>query len=83
MLDNRTYARSLCAEAQAVHIELNPETTTKLREQWERWGGDMPLMILPSPYRSLWQPLVDYLERYEATEGNKMVTLSGDSRILW
>jgi hypothetical protein len=32
-------------------------------KEWKRWWPDIPLIILPSPYRSIIHPLLDYLEK--------------------
>jgi amino acid transporter len=40
---------------------------TKLREQWDQWHPDVPLLTLRSKGRSLGQPLVKYLRELEQT----------------
>ena len=37
-----------------------------LREQWEQWHPDVPLVTLHSSHRSLGEPIVDYLRQLEA-----------------
>ena len=48
-------------EAEAVRVELNPEAGKRLRTNWEKWGAGLPLVILPSPFRSISEPLLEYL----------------------
>src|SRR5262249_21671838 len=61
------YARSLSPDCRAVYIDSanDPEKTHRLEQQWERFGGDMPLLILNSPYRSLLGPIINYLHAVE------------------
>ncbi len=59
----------------AVHISMDPEQTRKIRERWERWGGNVPLVVLDSPYRSLVRPLLNYIEEVDSRWDNDMVTV--------
>ncbi len=59
----------------AVHISLDPEQTRRVQEYWPKWGGDVPLVILDSPYRSLVRPLVTYVEEVDARWSNDVVTV--------
>lgn len=63
------YARAVCPEAEAIHVELNPESAERLRKNWDRWGGGMPLIVLPSPYRSITEPLMAHLDQVHAELG--------------
>jgi hypothetical protein len=59
----------------AVHISMDPEQTRKLQERWPTWGGDVPLIVLDSPYRSLIRPLLTYIEEVDAQWDNDVVTV--------
>ena len=59
----------------AVHISLEPEQTRRLRERWEKWGGDVPLIVLDSPYRSLVRPLLTYIEEVDRRLDTDVVTV--------
>lgn len=69
------YARSLSPDVRAVYVETDPATTEKLRADWETWGGGVPLVVHRSPYRSLMEPLLDYIEEIEAERPNDFVTV--------
>jgi amino acid transporter len=56
------FARSISSDVTAVYVELEPGQGEMLREKWERWWPDIPLVVVSSPYRSLIQPLLDYLD---------------------
>jgi amino acid transporter len=56
------FARSISDDVTAVHVELEPDTAERVRERWEHWWPDVPLVIVPSPYRSVVGPLLDFLD---------------------
>ena len=71
-----TYAEAIAPGfVTAVHVSLNPEQTQRLRMQWDAWGGDIPLIVLPSPYRSLIRPLLSYIDEVGARWENDVVTV--------
>ena len=62
IVDAIDLARSMTKEITAVYIEMDPGSSEHVREQWQRWFPDIPLVVLPSPYRSIVAPLLDYLD---------------------
>lgn len=60
-LEALLYARSISEQVTAVYVETDPELTGKLKKEWASWGQDVPLVVVPSPYRSLIGPFLDYL----------------------
>jgi amino acid transporter len=56
------YARSISDRVTAVYVETDPEQTETVRKTWDEWGLEVPLVVVPSPYRSLIGPLLDYLD---------------------
>jgi len=60
--DAIAYARSISENVTAVYVELEAGNGKHLRDEWERVWPDVPLVILPSPYRSVVGPLLDYLD---------------------
>lgn len=69
------YAREISKDHRAVHIEINPADTQRLKERWEQWGGDMPLVIIESPYRSLIGPLVEYVKQVRQDHPRHLITV--------
>jgi len=69
------YGRTLSSTVEAVHVELNPEQTANLIKQWEAWGCGVPLTVLKSPYRSITEPLLDYIDEVEARHEHNLVTV--------
>jgi amino acid transporter len=56
------YAKTLSPDARAVYVNIDPTETERLRAQWGQWGEGVPLVVLESPYRSLMEPLLEYIE---------------------
>ena len=69
------YARSLSDDARAVYIEMDPASTPTLKEDWERHISGVPLIILESPFRSLTEPLVEYVEQVKEERDDDVVTV--------
>ncbi len=62
IVDAMDFAQSISKNITAVFIELDPGSGEQMRKEWECWWPDIPLVVLPSPYRSIIQPLLDYLD---------------------
>ena len=85
------YARSLSLDARAVHIEMDPEKTPALKEDWEQHADAMPLVILESPFRTLQGPLVEYVNEVSDERDDdeltiiipELVTAKGFWQRLW
>ena len=69
------YAKSISPDAQAVYIEQDPERTRVLQEKWRKWGLGIPLIVLPSPYRSLLIPFLRFLRRLQHKDEHHLVTV--------
>ena len=63
------YAETLSDDVRAIYVDINPAATEQLRKDWAAWGGRVTLIVLPSPFRSLMEPLLEYIEQ---VEGEKM-----------
>jgi amino acid transporter len=69
------YAGSLAADVRAVYVDVDPAATCAVQRQWARWGQGVPLVVLPSPYRSLMEPLLEYVEEIQAEHEGGYVTV--------
>ena len=56
------YARSRGGEVRAVLIDVDKEETALVEIKWAQWGCGVPLIVLPSPYRSILRALLEYVE---------------------
>lgn len=59
------FARSISKNLVAVYVEVEPGAGEKVRKKWEEWFPDLKLEIVPSPYRSIIGPFIDFLDRYD------------------
>ncbi len=59
------FARSISPSVRAVHIASTAESAERFRERWALWTREVPLDVIESPYRSLLQPLLRYIERID------------------
>ncbi len=63
MVDAINLARSISDQVTGVYIDINPEPDeAELRRRWELWFPDIKLEIIPSPYRSVVEPLMRFLD---------------------
>jgi len=69
------YARTLSPNAVAIHVTDERERAENLRREWDAHIPDVPLVIVESPYRSLIEPIMVYLEGMDRTQPNHMVTV--------
>jgi hypothetical protein len=66
IVDAIDYALSISREITAVYVELDPDITEKVRAEWEAWFPGIKLAVVPSPYRSIVKPLLDYIDASDA-----------------
>jgi len=69
------YAKSLSPDVRAVYVDVDPQATADLKREWARWGQGIPLVILDSPYRSLLEPLLEYIEQVDRERPDDFVTI--------
>jgi amino acid transporter len=55
------YATAISEDVRAVYVEVDPETTSALKASWSEWDIGIDLTVVPSPYRSVLKPLVEYV----------------------
>jgi len=69
------YALGLSRDVQAVYVEVDPAETAQVRGDWERLHSEVPLKVLPSPYRAFVGVLVDYINAVDVARGDDVVTV--------
>jgi hypothetical protein len=69
------YAETLSDDVRAIYVDVNPAQTEHLRKDWAEWGGRVRLIVLPSPFRSLMEPLLEYIGQAAAEKANDYVTV--------
>lgn len=66
MVDAVEFALAISQDVTGVYVELEPGSGERVRRQWQEWWPDVPLAIVPSPYRSIVGPLLDFLDETDA-----------------
>ena len=61
-------ARSISSDARALHVSITPEREGRVRKRWTLYSRGLPLTVLDSPYRSLTQPVVDYVTQLQTQD---------------
>jgi amino acid transporter len=69
------YAESLSDDVRAVYVDTDPAATNQLKQDWATWGGKVKLVILSSPFRSVMEPLLEYIEQVENERPDDYVTV--------
>ncbi|MCY7283751.1 MAG: amino acid permease, partial [Cyanobacteria bacterium CAN_BIN43] len=69
------YARLIADEIVAVHVDIGFTDGEKLQQRWAQLEPDIPLVILDSPYRSLVDPLVDFIADFESSHPGTFSTI--------
>jgi amino acid transporter len=75
VLRTAAYARTLSPQATAVHVTDDRAEAETFRTRWEESVPDVPLTILESPYRSLVEPFMAYIDSMDRTHPNQVVTV--------
>jgi hypothetical protein len=69
------YAQSLSPEVRAIYVNIDPIATQQLKSQWAQWVDGVPLVVLESPYRSLMEPLLEYIGQVDAERPDQFITI--------
>jgi amino acid transporter len=69
------YARSRGGDVRAVLVSVDKEETALVEILWAQWGCGVPLIVLPSPYRSVLGSLLEYIEDILKKESDNWVTV--------
>jgi amino acid transporter len=69
------YATTISDEVVAVYIEVDERVTARMRADWDEWDIGVPLVVIPSPYRSVLRPLVEYVESLRMVTPGELVTV--------
>ncbi|HLG73595.1 MAG TPA: APC family permease [Chloroflexota bacterium] len=69
------YARSITPNVTAVHIAEDEESARSFREEWQAWGDRVPLVTIESPFRSVINPLLRYIDNIDRADPNDTITV--------
>ncbi len=60
---------------EAISVDVIPEATAELMDEWDRRGIPVPLRILSSPYREVTRPIVEYVRSIRRASPSDVVTV--------
>ncbi|MEO8562854.1 MAG: hypothetical protein ABI601_12305 [bacterium] len=69
------YATTISEEVIAVCVEVDMRDSERMRTVWEEWDIGVPLEIVPSPYRSVLKPLVEFVDNLSMVSPGQLVTV--------
>ena len=69
------YASALAKDVRAVYVNVNPDSLLQLKKDWPLWGSHVKLVVLQSPFRSMTEPLLDYIDRMEKEHPGDYITV--------
>lgn len=70
------YAKTLANDIKAVHVSTDPVQTEKLQKKWSTWNPGVDLIVVQSPYRSVFDPLVEFILNEDKQKGeDEIVTV--------
>jgi hypothetical protein len=64
------YAQLLGGDLHVVTVEIDSQETAKVLARWQEVLPEVSLETLPSPYRSVIAPLLEFIDRFVGEEGN-------------
>jgi hypothetical protein len=69
------YAETISTDVRGVYVNDNVEQIAALKKEWDVWGGSVCLVVLESPFRSILEPLLEYIEGIQQERTNAYVTV--------
>jgi hypothetical protein len=69
------YALSIDGTVRAMHVVTEDDDAEALRTSWAAWGVEVPLVLVPSPYRTLVGPLLHEIRRIHKEAGGRVTVL--------
>lgn len=75
VLDAFHYAKSISEEVRACYVDIDHASTQRLTHDWSKKFPGIKLEILPSPYRSVIRPILNYIDDVEKRVESDFVTV--------
>lgn len=69
------YARSISRDVIAVLVNVDGKEREEILRQWQDWAGDIPLVVLDAPYRSILRPLLRFIDEVGKIRDDDVVTV--------
>jgi amino acid transporter len=59
----------------AIYIDTDGDATSLVKPQWDKWGRGVPLVVIPSPFRSMLVPLLQHIEQVRQERVGAWITV--------
>jgi len=69
------YANSISKDVVAVYVNTDRKDRAEILANWKRFVDNVPLIVLDSPYRSVVQPLLRFIDELEDLREDDKVTV--------
>ncbi|MDB9536740.1 APC family permease [Dolichospermum planctonicum CS-1226] len=69
------YARTIADKIVAVHVDIGSTDREELQRKWQNLEADIPLEIIESPYRSVIDPIVDFIGHFQENHPGVFTTI--------
>jgi amino acid transporter len=69
------YAQTISDNVIVCYVDIDHDATEKLKKVWEKWAQGIDLTIIPSPYRSVIGPLVEFIDSTHKESGRKNISI--------
>lgn len=69
------YGKALSDDVTAVYVYIDPVETQKMKAKWDEHCMGVKLEILHSPYRSVTEPIMDYIESIREKYKDGVITV--------
>jgi amino acid transporter len=63
------------AKLDAVHVAADPQRAKEFAREWKKYGMQIPLRIIESPYREFSAPLIEYLVDHRDEYGSERISV--------
>jgi hypothetical protein len=76
VLEALAYAKSLQPHyLHAVHVSFEDAQAEQMRHTWDEYDFGVPLDVIPSPYRALTRPILDFVDELDRRWKHDIVTV--------
>ena len=70
------YARAISNDVTVVYVAIDPLEVNRIEKKWDKWGDGVRLKIIESPYRLLYEPILDYIQTIAShRQANEIITV--------
>jgi amino acid transporter len=74
-LEAIAYAKSTAGDVRALHVAQDAAGAESLRAFWREHASDIPLVVLDAPYRSLVEPVTEYVDQALEDDPDAFITV--------